>query len=109
MSLLYAFRIHLATFAIFLAFAIFGLVVGPEKANATVQKPLPGFITWAAMWTWTLSWLWLLIQSWVMLVRSWNTRTSGENAKLFLILFFFNFFGAYYFYWKRYEIDPKLI
>ena len=63
----------------------------------------------AAMWVWLLSWLWLLIQSWVMLLRSWKTRVSGENAKLFLILFFFNFFGAYYFYWKRYEIDPKLI
>jgi hypothetical protein len=109
MSLVYAFRIHLATFAVFLVFAIFGLVVGPEKANAAVHTPVPEFIITTAMWLWMLSWLWLLIQSWVMLVRSWKTRVSGENAKLFFILFIFSFFGAYYFYWKRYEIDPKLI
>jgi hypothetical protein len=99
----------MAMFAVFLLLVVTAHLLGPEEAVAAAQASHWGSIISAAMWVWLLSWLWMLIQSWVMLVRSWKTRGSGENVKLFLILFLFNFFGAYYFYWKRFEIDPKLV
>ena len=52
--------------------------------------------------------LWLYLQSWAMLARGWKRREGKENAKLFPILFFFSFAATYYFYWKRYDIDPTV-
>jgi hypothetical protein len=91
LKLHYIFRVHLAVFAVFLALAIFGLAVGPDRANAVVHQTAPGTLMTIAMWIWLLSWFLLLVFSWVMLARSWHLRTSGENTKLFLILFFFQF------------------
>jgi uncharacterized membrane protein len=91
MNFVYAFRIHVAMLAVFALLVAIAHLFGPEEAVSAAKASRWGSLISAAMWVWLLSWLWMLIQSWVMLVRSWKTRTSGENAKLFMALFLFIF------------------
>ena len=107
MKFRYSIRIHLGALVAFIALFLVALFAKPNGA------PLPsgsllGSLVMIAFMVFMLSWLWLVVLSWVMLIRSWNQRTGGENVSLLLILFFLSFFGAYYFYWKRYEIDPTI-
>lgn len=107
MGLGLAFRLNIGSAAAAILLALLGPILGIERANALIHENPLTFAAWAVFYAFFLSLLWLWFQSWVMLIRAWKRRTVVENTKLFLLLFIFNFFAAYYFYWKRYDIDSS--
>ena len=108
MGLKLAFRTNISALIAWMFLALLAPLFGVERANATIQAyPLKAAF-WGIFAAFFVSMLWLYVQSWVMLARAWTRREGKENAKLFLILFFFNFAAAYYFYWKRDDIDSTI-
>lgn len=106
MKLRYVFITHVISLGILLVLGIFGTLVGTSSIDAAFRTYPLRLLIWVPYCAFVLSLLWLYVQSWVMLKRGWSTRTDKENTNLFLILLCFNIPASYWFYWKRYEIDP---
>ena len=107
MNLRYVFIAHVTAFCIMIGFGIWGSLIDVDHANAAVHAYPLKFVVWTLYWTFFGSMFWLYVQSWVMLFRGWKNRAGRENTNLFLILLFLNIPASYWFYWKRYAIDPS--
>ena len=101
-----AFIINLSAFGMSALFGVVAAFFEVEKVNEAIQKFPLSLVIVLPLVAFGLSSVYLLIQSWVMLIRFWKGRGGSENLKLLLLLCFFNFLAAYYFYWKRADIDP---
>jgi hypothetical protein len=101
-----AFIINLCAFGLSAMFGIVAAFFEVDRVNAAIQQFPLSVVFFLPLMAFGLSAIYLLLQSWVMLIRFWKGRGGSENLKLLLLLCFFSFLAAYYFYWKRADIDP---
>jgi hypothetical protein len=107
MKLRNVFLANVSSFSVLIGLGIWGSLIDSARANAAVQAYPLKFGVWALFWTFFGSLFWLYVQSWVMLFRGWKKRAARENTNLFLILLFLNIPASYWFYSRRYAIDPS--